>query len=301
MKRILAAVVTHNRCALLERCIEHLQAQVRPPDAIVVINNGSTDGTEEMLRQRAVRCITQENVGSAGGWHRGIQAALDEGFDAVWLMDDDGYPDGRALAELEARLATGVACVSSVVLRENEPAHFVFPFPMLDGRGFPVLFRLPRKVHTLPRLGELAPGGTYPFAHFFNGALISTAAVRQVGNVNRDYFIYGEEVDYFFRLRKAGAVYSVLSARHYHPDVRQRPYPPAKVYYYIRNTLVVNRLHLDKVALRNATALAAALARITWRNGLADGLSLLAGRRARILYRAIALGLRGRLGKDYFE
>ena len=43
--KILAAVVTHNRCVLLERCVGAIQQQNRMPDALVVINNASSDGT----------------------------------------------------------------------------------------------------------------------------------------------------------------------------------------------------------------------------------------------------------------
>ena len=59
--KILAAIVTHNRCELLERCINHLQKQTRLPDLILVVNNGSTDATVDMLMRRNIRYITQEN------------------------------------------------------------------------------------------------------------------------------------------------------------------------------------------------------------------------------------------------
>ena len=65
-QRILAVVVTHNRYILLSRCLDYLHNQVRPPNGLVVINNGSTDNTEAMLRElyrtlarnrRAIRLI----------------------------------------------------------------------------------------------------------------------------------------------------------------------------------------------------------------------------------------------------
>lgn len=297
--KTLAVIVTHNRCALLSRCLGHLLSQIRLPAAILVINNASTDGTVEMLQSRSIPFITQENVGSAGGWHRGIQHAMDSGFDAVWLMDDDGFPEAGALAALEAAMVPGVACASSVVVREDDPARFVFPFPVLGAAGMPVIFGLPRKLATLADLRRAATDGIYPFAHLFNGALVSLTSVRQVGNVNRDYFIYGDEVDYFFRLRKAGPVISVLDAIHSHPDVSKRPYSPVKVYYYVKNSLVLNARYFNAVWVRHAMLLAAVLGRMASRNGIGFVLSILMGRYASVFYTAIVRGLQGKVGKDF--
>ena len=52
MEKVIAVVVTYNRQALLSECITALRKQSRPLDAILVINNGSTDGTEDWLRQQ---------------------------------------------------------------------------------------------------------------------------------------------------------------------------------------------------------------------------------------------------------
>lgn len=297
--KTLAVIVTHNRCALLSRCVDHLLLQSRSPDEILVINNASTDGTIEMLARRSVPFVSQENVGSAGGWHRGIHHAMNHGFDAVWLMDDDGFPDANALVALEARLTPSVAAVSSVVVREDDPTRFVFPFPLLDALGLPVLMGSPRKLNTLAELKAIAKKGTYPFAHFFNGALISLDAVRKVGNVNRDFFIFGDEVDYFFRLRRAGEVVSVIDALHYHPDVSQRPYTPAKVYYYLKNTLVLNDRYFNAVWLRHLMAILAVLGRTASRNGFLTALSFVGGTQSPAFYMAILRGLQGKVGKDF--
>lgn len=296
--KILAAVVTHNRCTLLERCVDHLRAQTRQPDAIVVINNASTDGTVEMLDAKGIAHIDQANVGSAGGWNRAIAHCLEHGFDAVWLMDDDGFPDPAALAALEREIDAGTSCVSSVVLREDERSHFVFPFPRLDRRGLPVLAQRQRKLATLRELERIAPSGTYPFAHFFNGALITRAAIEAAGSVDTRWFMFGDEVDYFFRLRQVGEVRSVLAARHYHPDVARRPLTPTKLYYYLKNTLILNRIYFDKVALRDLATLGIGLARYGARNGWGSLAATLAGPQRGLVPRAIIRGLRGRIGAD---
>ena len=179
--------------------------------------------------------------------------------------------------------------------------HFVFPFPVLDDAGFPVILGSPRKINTLSALQATAKGGMYPFAHLFNGALVSLAAVQKAGNVNRDFFIYGEEVDYFFRLRSVGLVISVLSAVHYHPDVTLRPFSPIKVYYYIKNSLVLNSLYFNAAWVRHVMLLAAVLWRMASRNGLGFVVSLLVGRQAHTFYIAIFRGLQGKVGKDYHD
>ncbi len=297
--RILAAVVTHNRRDLLARCIDHLERQSRAPDEILVINNASTDGTEEMLRSCGVSFITQANLGSAGGWRTGIQHALDNGFDAVWLMDDDGYPDGDALATLESAMTPGTACASSVVMREDMPARFVFPVAQLDRRGLPVIFGAPRKMARIEELRRIAGDGTYPFAYLFNGALIRTDAVRIVGNVNSEYYMFGDDVDYLFRLRDAGKTISVLDAIHFHPDVSQRPITEVKFYYYLKNTLILNARYFNWAPMRNVLAVLAVLGRTAKRNGLLTALSYLSGHRAPVLYGAILRGLRGEIGADF--
>ncbi len=298
--KILAAIVTYNRVQLLQRCIDHLRGQVRPPDDLLVINNSSTDGTTEMLDAKRVKYVTQPNVGSAGGWNRAISEAVERGYDAVWLMDDDGYPDGHALAVLEKALQDGVACVSSVVLCEDDKDRFVFPFPVLGQDDLPVLFARERKIPRLDDLREHAGGDTYPFAHLFNGALVRTGIVSRIGNVDPEFFIFGDEVDFFMRMRSQGKVLSHLNAHHFHPAVAGRPLNEMKFYYYVKNTIALNRRYPPNHGLAwNVATVAAALARTARRNSVGEAVSYILGSRAPILWKAILRGLRGKVGKDF--
>jgi len=98
--RTIAIVVTYNRLPLLKECIGALLAQTRRPDEIVVINNSSTDGTEEWLHTQPVVVVTQPNGGGAAGFHRGIREAYGRGADWIWLMDDDTIATPTALEHL---------------------------------------------------------------------------------------------------------------------------------------------------------------------------------------------------------
>ena len=65
--KITAVVVTFNRLELLKKGIESLRKQARLSN-IIVVNNGSTDGTDKWLAtQTDLRVINQENVGGSGG------------------------------------------------------------------------------------------------------------------------------------------------------------------------------------------------------------------------------------------
>ena len=295
--KVLAAIVTHNRRALLGRCLDALDAQARRPDGVLVIDNASSDGTAEMLAARGAWRIGQPNLGSAGGWHRAIAETVAHAYDAVWLMDDDGHPDAQALAVLTGAITPGMACLSSVVLREDAPDRFVFPFPALNAEGHPALLAWPRKLATLPELEARAPTRTYPFAHLFNGALVPRRTIEAAGNVEPAFFMFGDEVDYFYRMRRAGPVLSHLDARHYHPDVSGRPLTEAKLYYYLKNTLVLNHRYMNRPALRDAATVGIGLVRYARRNGWRAAAGTMAGPGA-VARRAIARGLQGQVGQD---
>ena len=98
---IIAVVVTHNRLELLKKVIDNLKNQTYKIDAIVVINNASTDGTEEWLKSQSdLEYVTQGNLGGAGGFNTGLQYAYKHNYEWIWFMDDDVLPQANCLEEL---------------------------------------------------------------------------------------------------------------------------------------------------------------------------------------------------------
>jgi len=290
-QKVLALVVTHNRLELLKRCIYSLQNQVYLPD-ILVINNGSTDGTEDFLIRNRIEHITQENSGSAGGWAQGLLEGWRRGYQYLWMMDDDGFPDTKALEVLLDNTDENTICISSLVVKENARNELVFKMPKINKRGFPVIFSWIRKYNRRSLLKF--PGGLYPLAHLFNGALINLKKAEQVGNVDTSYFMYGDETDYFYRMRKNGQVYTAVNALHYHPDVSKRSLEKKKVYYYIRNTIIINHQYCDLPFVRDFFTVGIALYRILKRNGLVVFFSYLLGSNSKFFYPALSDAYRKR-------
>ena len=73
-----AIIPTFNRCKYIRRAIDSVLAQTLPVDEIIVIDDGSTDGTAEAVEEwygSQVRVIRQENAGVSGARHRGIREA----------------------------------------------------------------------------------------------------------------------------------------------------------------------------------------------------------------------------------
>ncbi len=125
MKSVAAVIVTYNRKDLLRTSIDCLLAQdcegVRLD--ILVIDNASTDGTQKSLsalvEAGAVRYWnTGANLGGAGGFNFGMRTAVCEGYDYVWVMDDDCQPHTDTLAAFlaaDAQLEGDYGYLSSVV------------------------------------------------------------------------------------------------------------------------------------------------------------------------------------------
>ena len=102
-----AIILTYNRKEMLKACLDAVISQKVKTD-IIVVDNGSTDGTSELFIGDAslyhadsiIYCNTYRNEGCTGGFTYGIRKAAELGYDHIWLLDDDCIPSETALSEL---------------------------------------------------------------------------------------------------------------------------------------------------------------------------------------------------------
>ncbi|MDC0333169.1 glycosyltransferase [Gammaproteobacteria bacterium] len=294
--KTLVVIVTHNRLALLERCINAVKNQSKKLDEILIVNNGSTDGTKNFLDSLSVKSIHQENVGSAGGWHAGLDYALKNRFDFCWLMDDDGFPAENSNELLSKNFPKGYSCLSSIVVCENQINKLVFPMPILNSNGHPKISLFKPKINFLDNNSCFSE--IYPFAHLFNGAMISMDAVKKIGNIDKNYFIMGDEVDYFYRLREYGPIGTLSKSLHIHPDVSKRSYSKIKIYYLLKNTIINHKKYMNFSSLRNIGLIFIVMLRLIQRNGIIFFLLLLLDKEF-IIFKAIFRGYKLDLRKDF--
>ena len=111
--RVSVVIPTYNRAALLPRAIDSVSAQTFPDWEIVLVDDGSTDGTVLLAAQyqarfaERFRYIRQEHAGCCAARNRGIEAARG---DLVALLDADDY------FALPTKLAEQAACFDAVAV-----------------------------------------------------------------------------------------------------------------------------------------------------------------------------------------
>ena len=295
---ILALIVTHNRLDCLKKCIKSINSQSLKPTKLLIIDNDSSDGTREYLLKNNIFNIHSKNNGSAGGWNLGIKYAVDNNYKFIWMMDDDGYPDFNSLELLYNNFTTTHSSLSSLVLDSKNYKKLAIPLPILNKNNNPVIFKLKRKIKNKSEL--IKYGKFYEFANFFNGTLIAVKSINKIGNVNKDYFIYGEEVDYFHRLRKVGKVSTYINSIHFHPSIN-KSWTRIKIYYYIKNSIHLNFKYYDYPFIRSLLNIFVILYRILRYNNLLFFFHTFKIKNMKDIFIAIFRGFNSKIGKDYIE
>jgi rhamnopyranosyl-N-acetylglucosaminyl-diphospho-decaprenol beta-1,3/1,4-galactofuranosyltransferase len=208
---VTAVVVTRHRAELLVDALDAVAKQTRPPDHLVVVDNGPDDATRDVVSACGLPTTylpSAHNLGGAGGYALGMLTALARGTDWLWLADDDGRPgDEHVLATLlDVARRRGLAEVSPVIADVADPSRLAFPLR----RGL-------SWKRTRAELGdvEFMPG----IAHLFNGALFRAGTLDVVGVPDLRLFVRGDEVELHRRLSRSGLPYGTcLTTSYVHPD-----------------------------------------------------------------------------------
>lgn len=254
---VVAIVVTFNRLQQLQKTLARLLAE--PIDQLLVIENGSTDGTRPWLASLRDPRLTVIEMAHNGGGALGFETGMREArtrFDPDWLvlMDDDARPAPGAFARFRQGLASGrwsgaEALAAAVrfpdggICEMNRP--WVNPFASL-GVFFRVLAGGGRAAFHIPDSAYDAAAPRPLDGTSFVGFFISRAGVIRAGYPDGRLFIYGDDVLYTLGLTQAGG--QLLFA----PDLAFEhecgtqlagavPRPFWKIYYNYRNRWLIYR------------------------------------------------------------
>lgn len=225
-----AVVVSFNRIGLLKECLAALENQTRALDEIIVVDNGSTDGSADYVSREhpdVTLFRTGKNLGGAGGFAWGVDIALAHGHDGVWLMDDDARPEVDAAAPL----------ISLFESMDPEPT-FLASLVTAGRDKFNV--RNPPGVSSDPEKQVLANklGGIAIDTATFVGVMINLHDAAKTHLPLADFFIWMDDAEYTFRLSRKGLALAVPSSQVNHPDNKPVSNDMAgRLFYFVRNRL----------------------------------------------------------------
>lgn len=241
---VCAIVVTYNRKELLLECLTALKRQIRPLNAVYILDNASIDGTPKTLFKNGyinelppenlntdwettykILNLTDnaeiiihyvrmyENTGGSGGFYEGVKRAHEKGYEWLWLMDDDCEADRDALKKLSnffyfrntRALATIVKDEEGII---NYKTRGYFNFENI----FPIIQEpLSEKSYYSNDFVEIDMAS-------FVGLLINRKLVDKIGFPKKEFFIYHDDVEYCLRINKISKILLIIDSIIIHKD-----------------------------------------------------------------------------------
>lgn len=209
---ICVVLVTYNRLDLLKLAVKSLLEQTYEIKKVVIVNNDSTDGTKEYLEKldsKKFEIINlQTNLGGAGGFYTGIKHVGKSSYncDYLWIMDDDTIVEKDSLYNL----VQGIEKLK----KKNRKIGFVCS-DVLYKDGSPCIMNVP----TVDKVwsGELEDGIVRVESASFVSILINMNVIKEVGLPIKEFFIWGDDVEYTRRISKTydGYILGKSKVRHF--------------------------------------------------------------------------------------
>jgi len=206
-ERVGLVIVSYNAAPYLDRCLSAVAAQARPPDRVVLVDNGSNDGSLEVARSAARRLhmpleivLPGRNLGFAAANNRAVE--LLEDCDFVATLNPDAFPETGWLAAMVATAGDHpeAASFASRLMMPGDPAH-------VDGSGdvYHASGLAWRHAHgeRASEVGDLLQARDV-FAACAAAALFRRDDWVRAGGFDERYFCYAEDVDLGFRLQLLG-------------------------------------------------------------------------------------------------
>jgi GT2 family glycosyltransferase len=272
-------IVSWNTRDLLRECLRSVLAETRVVSCqVIVVDNASADGSAAMVAAEfptARLVANRDNRGFAAANNQGMRHAT--GRYALFLNPDTRVLDGAidkmvGFMDQEPEIAVG-GC--QVLVRQGvlQRTCFAFPSPLNLLLAFSHLDRLFPAIRFLrrPDFGDWARD-TQRDVDVVTGMfmLVRRKAIEQVGGMDEDYFVYGEEADWCFRFRRHGwrCTFTPI-ARIVHHDGGGKSTSQARLRMYVqlqKSLLIFHRKNLGMAAfvLARVVFCAAMTARSVW-------------------------------------
>lgn len=184
---VCAVIVTYNRKHTLQKCLTHVRNLSVKPDKTVIVDNASSDGTAEFVRTHFPEfelIVLLDNNGGAGGFDAGMRYAYEQGYEYVWLFDDDAYVHEDCL-----KILLEYADQGDVLLARQVDQ---------TGRGYGIYTWEGTTIRPLTANEREVDVFT------FVGPLIKRSVIERCGFPRVDFFLCADDTEYSLRIKHAG-------------------------------------------------------------------------------------------------
>ena len=193
-------VLNWNGKEVTPRCLDSICRSSCLPDAIVVVDNASGDGSVELIRERyphIVLIANNCNLGFAEGCNIGIRYLLERHFDLILLLNNDAEVDPECLREFQRAAESCPAAAYGATVYEHVNREKVW-----YGGGATSRLTLEGRHETQHPTSSDRPRPT----GFITGCclLFRSAALKQIGLLDTNFFAYYEDVDWCLRAKALG-------------------------------------------------------------------------------------------------
>jgi GT2 family glycosyltransferase len=241
---VICVILNTNKRDDTLQCIQSLCLGSYPNQKTIVLDNHSTDGSVTAIRETYpdVQIIElSENLGYAGNNNVGIKAAIEQGADWVFVLNEDIILDRECISKLVevGEQDSRVGILGPLVYHHDEPNVIQSAGGLLGKYWLSIHLgknELDQGQYTIPHIVEWISGCAI---------LVRRAAIEQAGMLDKNYFIYWEETEWCIRIGRAGwRIVHVPQAKIWHKGVQRNYQPkPSFTYYGTRNHLFTLAKH----------------------------------------------------------
>lgn len=246
-------IVTYNRLEKLKKALASYENQTKSFRSMIVVNNHSTDGTYEYLEEwkneeapfTKYVITTEDNLGGSGGFYTGQEFAMTLNPDWVYLADDDAYAEHDMMEQFYKFCEThdvgklsaicGAVCdVEGKIAYQHRSTYKIIDKRVYK-RDISVQEDYQKEYFRIDMLSYVC-------------SFINSQAIRRVGMVNPQYFIYYDDTEHSIRLKKFGDILCVPAIRIDHDDAgnvtnEQNIEASWQDYYFNRNKIHMLKKH----------------------------------------------------------
>lgn len=246
--KITCVLVTFNRINKLKKALDSYKNQTVLPDRMIIIDNHSTDGTVEFLKDwenknnsfKTDVIFLPNNTGGSGGFYLGMKKALETDSDWIYISDDDAYLQNDVIEKLTKHATKVDENVGAICGKIEEN----------NGLGYFHRRKFKEKMFNLKEVNlkdadynkECVELSTYSFV----GTALRTEAIWSIGLPNKDFFLWYDDTEHGIRMGKRYKIILFPDIVIHHDVDSSNSGVSWKKYYGYRNKLLTLKYNYSK-------------------------------------------------------